>query len=174
MNVHINKLNNLTIMGGCFMSIKKFVCTMVLAAFTCVSLSGCYGSNQLFNKVHKWNGTLGDRFIESVVHLVFWIIPVYGIALFADVVVLNVIEFWTGSNPLAMGDTFEQMDEYGNKIFAVKNADGTLSVNMIDANGKTADFTLERSGDVVRAIDVSGAVIAQRIINAEGAVLAQR
>jgi len=157
------------------MSFRKFVCAAVLAAFTCVSMTGCYGSNQLFNKIHKWNGTLGNKFVESIVHFVFFaILPVYGIALFADIVILNVIEFWTGSNPLAMGDTYEEIDANGNKIYAVKNADGTLSVNMTDVNGKTADFTLERNGNMIRAIDVSGATIAMRNIDGANAAFAQK
>jgi len=156
------------------MGLKKFICAVVLAAFTCVSMTGCYGSNQLFNKIHKWNGSLGNKFVESLVHFVFFaILPVYGIALFADIVILNVIEFWTGSNPLAMGDTYEEIDANGNKIYAVKNADGTLSVNIVDVNGKTADFTLERNGDVISAVDASGATIAMRTI-AGSAAFAQK
>ncbi|MDR0307336.1 MAG: DUF3332 domain-containing protein [Chitinispirillales bacterium] len=146
------------------MNVRKFVCTAVLAAFTCVSLSGCYGSNQLFNKVHTWNGSLGDKFINSLVHFVFWIIPVYEICLFADIVILNVIEFWTGSNPVAMGDTYEETDVNGNKIFAVRNEDGTLSVNMLDVNGNKADFILERDGDLIRAVNTEGVVIASQIV----------
>jgi len=148
---------------------------MVLAAFTCASMSGCYGSNALFNKVHNWNGSLGDKWINSIVHFVFFgILPVYGFTLFVDVVILNVIEFWTGSNPLAMGDTYEEMDANGNKIYAVKNADGSLSVNMVDVNGKTAGFTLHRDGNVISAVDASGATIAMRNIDGVNAAFAQK
>ncbi|MDR2728834.1 MAG: DUF3332 domain-containing protein, partial [Chitinispirillales bacterium] len=146
----------------------------VLAAFTCVSLSGCYGSYALFNKVQSWNGSIGDKWVNSVVNFVFWIIPVYGISLLADFFILNTIEFWVGSNPVAMGDTYEETDGNGNKIYAVKNSDGTLSVNIVGANGSKADFILERDGDIIRAIDIGGALIAQRIINAEGVLVAQK
>jgi len=153
------------------MRIRKFVCTMALAAVTCVSLSGCYGSNALFNKMHQFNGSIGDKWLNTVVHFVAtFVLPVYPICLFADYVIFNTIEFWTGSNLIAMGDTYEQIDGNGNKIFAVRNADGTLSVNMVDVNGGRADFILERDGDVIRAVDVKGDVIAVSVINAKGVV----
>ena len=109
------------------MRIKKFVCAAVLAAFTCASVGGCYGKYALFNKAHKWMGQIGDKWINSVVHLVLSA-PVFGVCLLADAVLFNVIEFWTGSNPVAMNsDTYQETDENGNKIYAVRNTDGSLS-----------------------------------------------
>ena len=156
------------------MRIRKFICVTVLAAFTSVGLNGCYGSNALFNKVHQWNGAIDNKWINSAVHFVFWVVQVYEISLLVDLIILNTIEFWMGSNPLAMGDTYEEIDSNGNKIYAVKNADGTLTVNITDANGKTADFTLELNGDVIGAVDAGGAVIAMRTIKTGNAVLAQK
>jgi hypothetical protein len=70
-----------------------------LVALLAVSTS-CYGSFGLFNRFHKWNGTLGDKWINTMVHVAFWIVPVYQIILFGDFVLLNTIEFWTGENPV--------------------------------------------------------------------------
>lgn len=72
--------------------------TLVPASF----VSGCYGSFAATKKIYKWNGTVGDKWVNSVVMVALSIIPVYGIATFADAVVLNAVEFWTGKNPLAM------------------------------------------------------------------------
>ena len=33
--------------------------------------------------------------------IAFWIVPVYEISALADVLVINSIEFWSGSNPVA-------------------------------------------------------------------------
>jgi len=64
--------------------------------------SSCIGSFKLTNKVHHWNQNLGNKFVNELVFLVFVIVPVYEISLLIDGVILNLIEFWTGSNPMAM------------------------------------------------------------------------
>jgi hypothetical protein len=97
---------------------------------------------------------------NSCVHFVLWVIPVYGICIWIDYLVLDTIEFWTGSNPVA-GNTYYEKDAQGNQVAAVKNADGTLSMQLIDAQGHKADLTLQRDADVIRALDNQGRVIAQ-------------
>ncbi|MEO1482948.1 MAG: DUF3332 family protein [Myxococcota bacterium] len=69
--------------------------------------SGCLGKMALFNKVQAWNGTLGDKWINSVIHFAFWVVPVYPATMFVDVFVLNTIEFWAGSNPASAGVVVE-------------------------------------------------------------------
>jgi hypothetical protein len=156
------------------MSIKKFICAAVLVSSAGLSVTGCYGHYALFNKVLKWNGKMGNKWLGELVYLFFWILPVYEIRLFADWLIFNTLEFWTGSNPMAMGDTYEESDGKGNKVYAVKNPDGTLSVNLVAANGKTADFMLERNGNTVRVIDSkSGSLMAMQTMDNEGNVLAR-
>jgi hypothetical protein len=157
------------------MRIRKFICAAVLAAFVCASVGGCYGKYALFNKVHKWNGKIGDKWINSVVHFVFFgILPVYGICLFADFLIFNTIEFWTGSNPVAMNsDTYHEIDENGNEVFAVRNTDGSLSVSMTDVSGNKTDFTLVNDGNIIRAVDTKGEAIASQIVGNDGEIVAQ-
>jgi hypothetical protein len=62
--------------------------------------SSCLGSYALFNTVKKWNGTLGDKWVNSVVHAALWFVPAYEFAFAADLLFLNTIEFWTGKNPV--------------------------------------------------------------------------
>ena len=139
---------------------KKGFIALTLAVAMLV-MTGCYGSNALFNKVHKWNGTVGDKWINSCVHFVFLVLNVYSITMFVDILVLNTVEFWTGSNPLASGDTYYEKDAQGNQVMAVKNQDGTLDVQVIDAQGNKADLKLQRDADVIRALDNQGRVVAQ-------------
>lgn len=137
---------------------KKGLIAISLAA--AIALCGCYGSFALTKKLHDWNGTLGNKWINSCVHFVLWVIPVYGICIWVDYLVLNTIEFWTGSNPVA-SNTYYEKDAQGNQVAAVKNADGTLSMQLIDAQGHKADLTLQRDADVIRALDNQGRVVAQ-------------
>ncbi len=80
---------------------KKFIVVIMLAC-SALFMQGCYGSFPLFNKILSWNGTIGNKWVNTLVYVCFWIIPVYEIALLADWWVINAIEFWSGSNPLAM------------------------------------------------------------------------
>lgn len=91
-----------------------------------VGQAGCYGPFRLTKNLHEWNGTVGDKFINSLVFFAFIIIPVYEVAVFVDGVVLNTIEFWTGDNPVAMGENDKDVQivkKDGNKyrITATKN-----------------------------------------------------
>jgi hypothetical protein len=79
--------------------------------FMGVIQTGCFGSFALTKKVYEFNDGLENKWLKSIA---FWglnIIPVYGFAGFVDVVILNLVEFWTGSNPLAMqeGEVEEQI-----------------------------------------------------------------
>ncbi|MDD4636227.1 MAG: DUF3332 domain-containing protein [Bacteroidales bacterium] len=62
--------------------------------------SSCIGSFKLTNKVLDWNKTIGDKFVNEVVFVAMHIVPVYQLSIFADAVILNSIEFWTGENPV--------------------------------------------------------------------------
>ncbi|WP_298769154.1 DUF3332 family protein [uncultured Fibrobacter sp.] len=139
---------------------KKGIVTLLCAGM--IVLSGCYGKNACFNKLHDWNGTLGNKWLNSIVHFFLNIFPVYMICLgLIDGLVLNTIEFWTGSNPLASGDSYYEKDAQGNEIAAVKNADGSMSVELTTAKGEKASMTLQRDENVVRALDAEGNVVAQ-------------
>ncbi|MBR4785396.1 MULTISPECIES: DUF3332 family protein [Fibrobacter] len=138
---------------------KKGIAALVCAGM--ITLTGCYGSNALFGKLHKWNGTLGNKWLNSIVHFGMHVIPVYGFAYFIDYLVLNTVEFWTGSNPLASGDSYYEQDAQGNSIAAVKNEDGSLSVELTSAKGEKANLILQRDENVVRALDANGELVAQ-------------
>ena len=91
-----------------------------------------------------------------------WVVPVYPISIgLVDWLVLNTVEFWTGSNPLAADDSYYQKDEQGNSVAAVKNEDGSLSVQYTTSKGETTNLTLQRDENVVRALDAEGNLVAQ-------------
>ena len=75
---------------------------------------GCFGAFPLVGKVHSFNNSLGPdmlpgRIIKEVAFLVMTIIPVYGVALFLDLFIFNLIEFWTGLNPIGMNSVQEEI-----------------------------------------------------------------
>ncbi len=68
-------------------------------------LSGCFGNFALTKKVYQWNDTASDnKFVEQVLFWGMCFIPVYSVAGFIDACFLNLIEFWTDTNPLAYNE----------------------------------------------------------------------
>ena len=112
---------------------NKLMTLGLAVIMVCGSLvnSSCYGTFALTKKVYEWNGSIaGDdltgKFVKTLVYYGLFIIPVYELFFLGDVIILNLIEFWTGSNPMAMGpnDMEEQLvmkDGKSYKITATQN-----------------------------------------------------
>ena len=88
-----------------------------------ILFSSCIGSFGLFNKLLTWNKQLGDNWTNEVVFVLLNIVLAYPIAWVIDAVVLNSIEFWTGTNPSADVQTKQ-----------IKTEDGLYTIKT-DANG---------------------------------------
>lgn len=80
---------------------KRFIPVAVCLICGSMLFSSCVGSFTLFNKVANWNRGVSTKFVNELVFLALNIIPVYEIVGLADALVINSIEFWSGSNPLA-------------------------------------------------------------------------
>jgi hypothetical protein len=111
---------------------------LALGAASLVSaplLQGCYGSFNLTQKVYKWNGSLGDKWINSIVMVALTIVPVYQISLAADGIVFNLIEFWTGSNPVAMqpGDKEIRIVTVDGKAYRLTATQNQMEILALDA-----------------------------------------
>ena len=97
------------------MSLKAAV-VLLAGSFLC---SSCIGSFSLFNKYEKWQCNMtSNKYVNGIVGLILQPI-VGGICLTVDAVVLNTIEFWTGSNPLAANQVKTVMGQDG-RYYAIK------------------------------------------------------
>ena len=64
--------------------------------------TSCLGPDNLYHSVKNWNAELSDMdWVNELVFLGMTIIPVYGIALFADVLVFNTVTYWTGNDTIS-------------------------------------------------------------------------
>ncbi len=90
---------------------KKVIPGMLIACTLLMSQVSCIGSFGLTNKILEWNRNVSEKFVNELIFFVLAWFPVYSICIFIDAVILNSIEFWTGSNPVAMneGDVEQQM-----------------------------------------------------------------
>ena len=142
---------------------RKILISLFIASTLTVSTlgtTGCYGKFAAFNGLREWNGKFSkSKVVNWLVFLVLFVIPVYGILMFADVLVINSIEFWTGSNPVATGDTYRETDANGNSVTAVKMEDGSLYMRLDAASGETQELVLQRDEEIVRILDAKGNVL---------------
>ena len=120
---------------------RRWVCIALVVAMLPLMLS-CYGRFPLTKAVYNMNGAMSTPevrkgVLESVVMWVFIIVPVYGVAMVADVVIFNLVEFWTGE-PLQIGSAGE--------------ADGHSVALEPSADGSEAVLTASKDGEVVTTV----------------------
>ncbi len=84
---------------------SRFLVTLALMLTLSVSsttaLSGCYGQFAVTKKLYTWNGSLGNRFVKTLVFWALTIIPAYELVSLGDFLIFNTIEFWTGKNVIS-------------------------------------------------------------------------
>jgi hypothetical protein len=79
---------------------------LILFVVLAPMLTGCYGNFQATKSIYKFNGEVSDdKLVRSVVMWGLLILPVYHIAGLADVLVLNPIEYWSGTKINVGGGT---------------------------------------------------------------------
>jgi len=101
--------------------------------------SGCIGSFGLTDMLFSWNKGLDGKWLQAIIFFLLLVIPVYGLFLFVDAIVLNTIEFWTGSNPVS-----------GKRIS--KLGDGREVATTVTDDPNVLRHELRKDGEVVRVI----------------------
>lgn len=114
---------------------RNYTVALVLAVAGSMLFSSCIGRFALTGKVLSWNNQIGSKFVNELVFLAFWILPVYEVTALADLLVINSIEFWSGNNPV----------EAYTKV--VKTENGNY---LVKCDGKGYDIVNTGNGDKVR------------------------
>lgn len=115
---------------------KLMICS---ALSSTILFTSCLGSFSAFNSLRDWNDGLTDnKFLDN---LIFWalnIVPVYGLFFFGDVIIFNVIEFWSGSNPIAMNeDEIEtQLVEKNGNTYLLTATKNQMNIEVIEGSDK--------------------------------------
>ena len=123
---------------------KKFFTVATIALLTgSITFTSCIGPFNLSNKLLSWNQSVGDKFVNEVVFLVMCV-PVYGICALADILVLNSIEFWTGSNPVQARVVKEVQGKDG--IYTVETLEDGYSIT--DEEGQTMSLLYDKGTNV--------------------------
>ncbi len=136
-----------------------------LALAAAVLSTGCYGSFQLTQKIHSINGSIcgtekGPSSASAWGNEVVFLIasPVYGIGAFIDALILNSIEFWTGSNPMASA-LVTKLDD-GRELRLEMVGETTVKVEILE-NGTVAEtYSIERANGASVLRDAAGNEVA--------------
>lgn len=133
---------------------KYFISAVATVIASSMMFTSCIGSFTLSNKVLSWNKQVGDKFVNELVFFAFWILPVYEITAIADVLVLNSIEFWSGTNPMeASTKTVETengrflVECDGNGYNITNEADGTTTRLSFDVEEQT--WSIDNNGELI-------------------------
>jgi hypothetical protein len=133
-------------------SIKVTVCLLA----TSFLFSSCFvGKYSLWNKYISWqNNMTNNKFVNAIA--AFILVPIAGtISTLCDVLVLNSIEFWSGSNPIAsnVGKTRQVMGEDGRSYAVTTLKDGyevkapTGEVTVFTHDAQSDAWFMEQNGE---------------------------
>lgn len=137
---------------------KKLILATVVALSASMMMQSCIGSFALFNKVKAWNEHVGDKFVNEVVFVAMWILPVYELCFAADLFILNSIEFWSGNNPAmnACNDV-KVIDGKDAQYLVARNEAGYTITNMstkqvtrFNFDASDNSWSLENNGQEVK------------------------
>lgn len=135
---------------------KHLIVSVVLALSASMMMQSCIGSFALFNKVKNWNEHVGDKFVNELVFVAMWILPVYELCFTADLLILNSIEFWSGENPALSAET-KVVDGKDAQYLVARNEAGYTITNMttkqvtrFNFNAKENSWSLENNGEEVK------------------------
>ncbi|HWS15098.1 MAG TPA: DUF3332 family protein [Candidatus Methylomirabilis sp.] len=121
---------------------------LVLVASVGVFSAGCFGKFQLTRKVYDINQSIDEKYVRSAATWIFVIVQVYTVAALLDFIVFNVIEFWTGENPVASAPVTKVYAEANGKTVLTLSRDGSATVAVIERYaGETLVSTLRVRDD---------------------------
>ncbi|RKH03595.1 DUF3332 domain-containing protein [Corallococcus sp. CA053C] len=139
--------------------------------------TGCFGSFKLTQKIWQFNkGISGNKFVQWLVFLVFVVVPVYEIGAFVDAIVVNSIEFWTGSNPVSSVEG----EDSNTRIVKLSPTDTLKMTRDVESGVMRLELQREGQAPLVRyfepledgmvARDEAGALLIRAQGQADGAV----
>jgi hypothetical protein len=140
--------------------VLRIVAAVTLAALLPVA-GGCFGSFNITRKVYAFNkSATPNKWVRWCLFMGMNIIPIYPIAMFADAVFSNAVEFWTGSNPIVVKlERQRSVLPDGSVAELVPVANGGRIV-LTEASGAVHETTLLREAPgVVAVYDAAGALV---------------
>jgi hypothetical protein len=126
---------------------KRILIAVVVSSF--MLFAGCIGSFSLTQKLYSWNEKASaNKFINTGILWVLAGVQVYSATIFIDGVILNVVEFWTGKNPMAFSgsETLEKTVSTNGKIYSVTMGNSKVTIGQVTGEdaGKSVTISYDK------------------------------
>lgn len=129
--------------------VKRLISYLLLACFGLIQTS-CLGTFKLTNVTYQWNQTVGSKWINELVFVLF--IPVYSVTLFIDAFILNAVDFWTERPGLSMKEGEEKQvssKDGKDQYLMIKTKDGVQIKQTLGAMaGQEANFSFDEESSI--------------------------
>ena len=125
--------------------IKLFIAVTLIAGLSLVQ-TGCIGSFSLTKKVFEFNRDFDNIYVQEALFIGMLIIPVYEVSTLVDALILNLIEFWTGDNPIAHVNR-------RNELIDVTKGSNSLTFNNKNTNEQLKIFFDNQSNTVYAEVN---------------------
>jgi hypothetical protein len=149
---------------------KKIIAVLLVGAL----LAGCTGSFRMTRNVYDFHRGMDNKWMDELMFMVVAYLPVYALAILGDVLLFNMLEFWTNENPLDVKNTdgaIKVAREKDCKAVMRYNAhDGTVRVDAYRSLESVHSFVIARTSDCVMIKNVKGDVIYSSSRDAQGGV----
>jgi len=107
----------------------KGIALVLVAAVGALS-AGCFGKFQLTRKLYDINQSIDEKYVRSAAT---WILVIpYAVTGLLDFVIFNVIEFWTGENPVAEAKRTKVYAQGNGRAVLTLSRDGSATVAVIE------------------------------------------
>lgn len=130
---------------------------LVLAFAVCFGGSACYGPFSLTKKLHKWNGDVGEKWVNEAVFVGFAVLQVYTLAALGDAIIFNAVEFWGGKNPVTAKRV--QSIERGEHQAVLTFTKDKLRIDSFEKGRPAGTVLLQPEGGVLAARDSEGRLL---------------
>lgn len=131
-----------------------------LAGVLALAVTGCYGPFNLTRKLHKWNGEIGEKWVNEAAFVGMVVFPVYFFATLGDAIVFNSVEFWTGKNPVTAKSTRTIQDGDRTAVLTYSPEDRRLRVDQFEKGRPAGTVIVEPSAQGMAARSADGVLLA--------------
>lgn len=117
---------------------KKITLLLLILGVSLTSFVNCFGKFALTRKAHALNaGIMGadwaGKIVRTLIMYVYFFIPIIaGVVFFIDILILNLIEFWTNSNPIG----FNEYNKEGKYVKTFKKEGEILKLTYLNFGEK--------------------------------------
>lgn len=114
----------------------RILALVLVVSVLCLSMVSCIGSFSLTKGLLDWNKSI-NKWLGSILLIIFLIIQVYTICALIDWIILNVIEFYSGSNPMSANEPTTKNAQIDGK---------NVSMTFMPGDGMNFDLVTEENG----------------------------